>query len=249
MENRWKDQMNAVNNTLTKNKGTTINKSMYIDMSSKTGKVLSGQLKTFFPVGAQIQDNGTARIIMNQAEGLASITMGVKDGKVYEPSTVQVKISDLPSSILNSVQQESKTTLYSANNPYAVKYSDETEIPDNKEDWAKKVALMPEQQRTEAFNNPPLTKDEIVKNLTTVYGNEIVQKNRAQIQEIIDKPISINTVPENGQWTLVANQNGVNILRIPTGQENYNPRLMEKYSNELVTATILENIKRTISRY
>lgn len=248
MEQRWKGQTDAVRQKLLADKTTTFNKSLNIDLGSKFGKTVSGSLKSYLHVGSEIQKDGVAKIIMDQKTGMANVTIAVKDGKTYKPTTVQVKIADLPQSITSSVKQEQTNMLYSASNPYAVRYESETEIPDNKQDWSKKVALMPESQRTELFNNPPMTKEDIITNLSTVYGKEIVQQNSKEISQLIDKPISISMVPEGGQWTLVANQEGANIMRRPTGKDSYDPQLMEKYSTELVTNIILENIKQTISR-
>lgn len=247
MEERWKLQTDGVRQKLLADKATTFNKAVNIDLSSKFGKTVISDIKSYLPVSAEIQKDGIAKITIDQASGMANVTVGVKDGKSYEPTTVQVKMTDLPTPVLSNIRKEASTNLYSATNPYAVKYSEETEIPDSRQDFARKVALMPEEQRTNAFNNPPLTKEDIVANLTAVYGKEIVQQNSQEIKQILDKPISINMVPENGQWTLVANQDGANILRKPTTLDNYDPRLIEKYSSELVTNVILENIKKTLS--
>jgi hypothetical protein len=238
-------QMEAIDNKL--NQYTkTFNKAVNVDLGSKSGKLLAGEFKALLPVGSQIQDDGNVQIVLNQASGMARVTVPVKDGKEYTGVPVEVSIANLPKAVLQNIKLDDQNKLYSASNPYGVKFQNQTEIPRTREEWAEKVELMPYEERTAAFNNPPATQQDIVNKLTTAYGSEIVEKNRTAINQIIDSPIEVSTEAKNGQWTLIAKQNGKPIYMQDTGQETYTPKLMEVHSNAIVTEAIMQRINQVL---
>lgn len=242
---RAKQQMAGVDSKLN-NYTKTFTKALNVDLASKSGKSLSGAFRAFLPTGAELQKDGNVQIITNQTTGMATITAPVKDGKTYEPMTVQVPMSNLPQALLQNIKVEDGNTLYSATNPYSVKFQNRTEIPTNREEWASKVEFMPYDQRTAAFNNPPDTQQDIVNRLTTAYGSDIVEKNLDKINKILDAPIDISTEAKNGQWTLIAKQNGKPILMQDTGQQTYTPKLMEMHSNAIVSKAIMQKIREVL---
>lgn len=246
LKTRIKEQLNAADKKVN-NPTQTISKAMNIDMGSKGGKAMAGSFKAMLPVGSQIQEDGNVQIMVNPKTGLASVTVPVKDGKTYEPMTVQVPMTNLPQNLLNNIKTEEANNLYSASNPYSIKYEEKTEIPRDRSEWAAKINLMPANERTEAFNNPPVTQKDIIERVTAAYGSEIVEKNLSQINKIIDSPVDILTESKNGQWTLVAKQNGNPIYMEDTQKAVYNPSLMEKYSKDIVTEAVIEQIKNVLT--
>lgn len=239
------EQMKGIDNKLN-NYTKTFNKAVNVDLGSKLGKSLAGNFKALLPVGSEIQDDGNVQIIVDQVTGMARVTMPVKDGKTYEPVSVDIGVASLPSSILQSIKFDNQNTLYSATNPYSVKYQDTTEIPRNRQEWASKVELLPYEERTTAFRNPPTTQQDWINNLTTAYGSEIVDKNKTEINKILDAPIDITTERKNGQWTLIAKQNGDPIYMLDTQQESYTPKLMETYTNSIITEAITQRIQELL---
>ena len=102
---------------------------------------------------------------------------------------------------------------------------------------------MPVSQRTEAVNNPPKTQEDIVKEMEFTFGKEIVNQHKAEIKDIIDRPVNFQMVAENGQWTVVGKQGEEVIMRKPTNQEYIDPNLTDKFLDKLATEQIIENIK------
>lgn len=238
-------QMEAIDNKLN-NYTKTFNKAVNIDLGSKTGKLLAGEFKALVPVGSEVQKDGNVQVILDQTTGMARVTIPVKDGKEYAPITVDVGIANLPKTILQGVKLDDQNSLYSATNPYSVKFQNKVELPANREEWASKVKFLPYEERTQAFNNPPDTQQDIINRLTTAYGSEIVDKNRTEINKILDTPVEVSTQSKNGQWTLIAKQNGEPIYMRDTGEQTYTPKLMEIHSNAIMTESIMRRIQEVL---
>ena len=243
---RMNTQLRAADKKVFDNKMTTFNKTLNIDMGSDYGKSIRGSIMAQLPVGTQLQENSNLQVNIDQQTGLASITAAVKDGKEYVPTNVQVKITDLPQSLLQRVDLNEKNTLYSASNPYSVKYSMETEIPRTVSDWSQNIDILPYEERTQAFQNPPTTQEDIIKKLDASFGKQVVDQNMDRIQKIMQNPVQVSLVPEQGQWTVVAKQNDDTLLRQATGMQSYDPKLIENYSNKIVTDAIEQRIKQTL---
>ena len=238
----------AVSKKANKAKGQQFNTSINIGEGTKAGKATIEQIKTLYPVETQFSPTATANVVVDQEKGVANITMGVKSGKEYVPQTIEVPLASMPSSILSSIKQEPSTRLYSATNPYAVDYKRDVEIPDNQDDYQKQVSLMRADKREKALANPVITKADILNNLYNSFGNEIVNQNAEKIKQILDSPVNISTIPENGQWTTVVTHNGNQILNKKSGQEDYQPDLIDKHASKLATDLIIQKIQNVLNK-
>lgn len=243
---RWEEQLKQGKNALAKNATTTFNKAFNIDMGSKAGEAMRGTFMALMPVGTDLQKDSNVQITLDKETGIANITAAVKQGKEYVPTTFQAKIQDLPQGLLSKIDLSTTNDLYSASNNYSVNYSRQTELPRTISEWASSIESLPENERTSAFNNPPVTQQDMIQRLDASLGKEIVDKNIQEIQKILDSPVSISNIRENGQWTVVAKQGSDILLRQPTGQETYNPDLMESASNKIIVEAITERIKQTL---
>ena len=243
---RWEGQLREGKNALAKNATTTFNKAFNIDMGSKAGEAMRGTFMALMPVGTDLQKDSNVQITLDKETGIANITAAVKQGKEYVPTTFQAKIQDLPQGLLSKIDLSTTNELYSAKNNYSVNYSRQTELPRTISEWTSSIESLPENERTSAFNNPPVTQQDMIQRLDASLGKEIVDKNIQEIQKIIDSPVSISNIRENGQWTVVAKQGSDILLRQPTGQETYNPDLMESASNKIIVEAITERIKQTL---
>lgn len=222
---------------------TTFLNNVNVDLSSKLGTEILSNIKANLPIGTEIQKDGNAQFKIDTSTGMVTITAPVKQGKEILPMDVQIPIANLPQQIADRVNLNQKEYLYSASNPNSVGYAGFTEIPTSRAEWYSQIEKMPIDQRTEAVNNPPKTQQDILKELEFTFGKEIVSKNRVEIQNILDRPVNFEMVPEQGQWTIVGKQGNEVIMRRPTTQEYIDPDLTDKLINKLGTEQILENVK------
>lgn len=214
-----------------------------VDLSSDIGKQIISNIKANLPIGAEIQKDGNVQFQINPTTGTATVTTPVKNGKEIEPMQIEIPIQNLPPQVLNKVNLNKQTYLYSANNPSSIGYSGYSEIPTSQKDWRSQIELMPITERTNAENNPPKTQEDIVRELEMTFGKELVNQNKAEIKDIIDRPVNFQMVSEGGQWTVVGKQGNEVIMRKPTGQEYIDPNLIDKHINKLGTEKIIENVK------
>ena len=241
---RIKGTLKSAKEEATKIKGkTTFLNNVNVDLSSETGKQIIGNIKANLPVGAEIQKDGNVQFKIDSSTGTATIIAPVKQGKEVAPVEIQIPVENLPSQILQKVELNKKQYLYSANNPNSVGYEGFAEIPTSRKEWLSQVETMPVSQRTEAVNNPPKTQEDIVKEMEFTFGKEIVNQHKAEIKDIIDRPVNFQMVAENGQWTVVGKQGEEVIMRKPTNQEYIDPNLTDKFLDKLATEQIIENIK------
>ena len=241
---RIKGTLKSAKEEATKIKGkTTFLNNVNVDLSSEIGKQIIGNIKANLPVGAEIQKDGNVQFKIDSSTGTATIIAPVKQGKEVAPVEIQIPVENLPSQILQKVELNKKQYLYSANNPNSVGYEGFAEIPTSRKEWLSQVETMPVSQRTEAVNNPPKTQEDIVKEMEFTFGKEIVNQHKAEIKDIIDRPVNFQMVAENGQWTVVGKQGEEVIMRKPTNQEYIDPNLTDKFLDKLATEQIIENIK------
>lgn len=241
---RIKGTLKSAKGEATKIKGkTTFLNNVNVDLSSEIGKQIIGNIKANLPVGAEIQKDGNVQFKIDSSTGTATIIAPVKQGKEVAPVEIQIPVQNLPSQILQKVELNKKQYLYSANNPNSVGYEGFAEIPTSRKEWLSQVETMPVSQRTEAVNNPPKTQEDIVKEMEFTFGKEIVNQHKAEIKDIIDRPVNFQMVAENGQWTVVGKQGEEVIMRKPTNQEYIDPNLTDKFLDKLATEQIIENIK------
>lgn len=241
---RIKGTLKSAKEEATKIKGkTTFLNNVNVDLSSEIGKQIIGNIKANLPVGAEIQKDGNVQFKIDSSTGTATIIAPVKQGKEVAPVEIQIPVQNLPSQILQKVELNKKQYLYSANNPNSVGYEGFAEIPTSRKEWLSQVETMPVSQRTEAVNNPPKTQEDIVKEMEFTFGKEIVNQHKAEIKDIIDRPVNFQMVAENGQWTVVGKQGEEVIMRKPTNQEYIDPNLTDKFLDKLATEQIIENIK------
>ena len=222
---------------------TTFLNNVNVDLSSKVGKEIISNIKANLPIGTELQKDGNAQFKIDTSTGMVTVTAPVKQGKEILPMDVQIPIANLPKQIVDRVNLNQKEYLYSANNPNSVGYSGFTEVPTSRAEWYSQIEKMPIEQRTEAVNNPPKTQQDILKELEFTFGKDLVEKNKAEIKNIIDRPVNFEMVPEKGQWTIVGKQGNEVIMRRPTTQEYIDPDLTDKLINRLGTEQILENVK------
>lgn len=241
---RIKGTLKSAKEEATKIKGkTTFLNNVNVDLSSEIGKQIIGNIKANLPVGAEIQKDGNVQFKIDSSTGTATIIAPVKQGKEVAPVEIQIPVQNLPSQILQKVELNKKQYLYSANNPNSVGYEGFAEIPTSRKEWLSQVETMPVSQRTEAVNNPSKTQEDIVKEMEFTFGKEIVNQHKAEIKDIIDRPVNFQMVAENGQWTVVGKQGEEVIMRKPTNQEYIDPNLTDKFLDKLATEQIIENIK------
>ena len=214
-----------------------------VDLSSKTGKEIISNIKANLPVGTKIQEDGNAQFKIDVTKGTATVIAPVKQGDEIVPVEVQMPFENLPSQILQKIDLNKKQYLYSANNPNSVGYENFVEIPKSRKEWLSQIETMPISQRTEAVNNPPKTQEDIVKEMENTFGKELVNQHKAEIKNIIDRPIDFQMISEGGQWTVVGKQGNETIMRRPTNQEYIDPNLTNKFLDKLATEQIIENIK------
>ena len=127
------------------------------------------------------------KIVVNKQNGTAKIIASIKDGSDYKVETFNdIKIEDLPQQVINSVDLNDKSSIYSATNPNAVKYNKQISIVDNKESFLESIDYLPEKERYAAYKNPPVTQEDIYKNFKEVYGEEIINKYSEEIKNILN---------------------------------------------------------------
>ena len=242
-----KGQLNDITEKLRNNLTSSFNNVINIDTGAEAMQGVLSNLKAHLPVNAEIQKGSNARIVVDNRTGMANVTVSVKDGKSYEPVTIGVKLSEMPSQLMNVIDTREKQQLYSATNPYAVSYSNENAgLLKNQSEYNKSIeGLLPE-KRLEAYANRPMTQEDVVKKLETAYGKETIEKNKEDIKKIIESPLSVKMVSEGGQWTAKVYNNDELISATPTGKSEYDPALMDKYTNEIALDAILQNIKNVI---
>ena len=214
-----------------------------VDLSDKLGKSILGNIKANLPVGSEIQSDGNVQYTIDPSTGQATMIVPVKQDKEIVPMQIEIPISAVPSQILNKVNLSQKNELYSAQNPNALGYKGYAEIPTSRAEWNSKVDLMPIQERTQAVNNPPKTQEDIIKDMSFLFGKELVIQNQKEIQEILSTPVNFEMVPEEGQWTMVGKQGNSTIMRKHTGEQYMDPDLTDKLINKLGTEKIIENVK------
>ena len=244
---RWNTQLSSSRESLMKSATLDINRAFNIDMGSKAGQAMRGNIMALLPVGSDLQKDSNLQVTIDKKTGMANITAAIKQDKEYVPTTFQAKLTDLPPMLLNQIDFSERNEIYSASNPYAVNYSKTTEIPRTIDEWSEKLNSLPFSERTQAFKNPPKTQEDILRTLDSAYGKEIVDKNIANIEKIIDAPYKIQNIRENGQWTVeVSKPDNTPIYRQETGLEVYEPNLMEKASNKILTEAIETRLKELL---
>lgn len=241
---KWSTTFRNADNKAYELEKTRIGKNFNIDLGSKYGKSVQGEILASLPIGTELQKDSNVQVSLNPDTGVAEISASIKSGKEYIPVKLPVRIQDLPSSLLNRVNLEEKQSMYAASNPYALKYTSEIDLPANRQEWARNVDLLPVDERSNAFNNPPVTQEDMISKLKMAYGTEIVEKNLTEISKIMNEPIQVSTVSENGQWTVVAKQAGVPVFMEPMRRDTYDPDLIEKASNKIATDAIEQRIKQ-----
>lgn len=244
---RWGDQLNTAKTTLAKNQTTTFDKAFNIDMASKDGQAMRGTFMALMPVGTDLQKDSNVQVTLDKETGMANITAAVKQGKEYAPVTFQSKIEELPKGLLSQLDLSEKNNLYSASNKYSINYQNQTELPRTIDEWREKIESLPFNEREEALKNPPKTQQSMLRDLDLNYGSEIVDKNMEKIQKIMDAPYKIENLIDNGQWSVKVSQNGIPIMQQRTNHDYYEPDLMDKASNKILTEVITNRIKETLS--
>lgn len=250
------ETMNRVKATLKKadglakiiNANNTYLNAINIDMASTTGKEIMANLKASMPVGTQIQKDGNAIYKVDIANGIANVTIPVKEGKEYVGKTMTIPLNEVPRAILGKIDTNQQNPMFSAKNPYSLGYKNFTEIPANKQEYYKQVDDLPFNQRMEVLNNPnpPKTQDAIVKDMETMFGKELVTQNKNEIQKMLNSPMQFEMVSQDGQWTIVGKQNGQTVMMRKTGEEYINPNLTDKLIDKLGTSQIIENVKQLL---
>ena len=200
-------------------------------------------IQALLPIGTQIQGNSNMQVIVDQRTGLATINASVKDGKEYETQSFQVKMDELPPQILSSIKIESDNKVYSANNPYAIKYNNSIELDTNREEYLKKIDYMSERERYEAMQNPPVNKTDIINKYTSIFGEEKMKEHQVEINKIIHTPINVSTEAMNGRWNIVLRQNDIREFMSEPQEETYDRNLMNQISQKMVTDLIEKKIK------
>lgn len=244
IKNHIKNSNEAVNNPT-----QTFVSTITVDNKSKFGADALPQLKSFFPVGTQFQADGISTINVDPTSGTATVTMSVKNGKTYEPMTIQgVSTKDLPSNIQNRWELQQSESLYSASNKFAPAYQSRYEIPDTLDDYYAKVEMMPLEWREQARANPPMTKAGIANQVVAAYPN-LTKEHKEEIIKIISTPVDVYTERSTVNpeiWNIVAGQNGGFYSK--PGDKTYDPKLISQYKSQFATEAILEKIKNVIQK-
>lgn len=245
MRKRFDTHMDAVTTKLS-DYTYQLNKTVNMSLTTDVGKKMIPSLQAMLPVGSNIEKDSNVQMVINQKTGIADVTLSLKDGKTYTPTTIPVDIKNLPPAILNSVNLQDQNRTYAATNPYATPYRKSIELENNIGDYMERIDYMPEKDRYNAMKNPPLTKEDIFNKFKTTYGEELVEKNKEKINEILNRPIEISTEALNGKWSVIARQNGKLIDMSPGTEEVYNKDLMNQQSEALATQIILESITKVM---
>lgn len=244
---RIKTNMSAMDEKIASNATTVFNKSANFNTGTDFGKAVQPALLAQLPIGTEIQKDSNIKVSIDRETGIANIIASVKNGKEYEATPFQIKASDLPQSVLSQISTAEQNSVYSASNPYSVKYNTETELPDSREEWSKGIEMLPASQRTEAYRNPPTTKDDILNKLDMAWTKDLVDQNMAEIKKIMDTPVQVSLIPDQGQWTTVVKQGDIELMRQPTSYETYNPDLTEKALSGITTSAIEERLNNLLS--
>ena len=247
MRKRFDTHMDAVTSKLS-DYTYQLNKTVNMSLTTDVGKKMIPSLQALLPVGSNIEKDSNVQMVINQKTGMADITLSLKNGKEYEPTTIPVNVANLPPAVLNSVKLQDQNRTYAATNPYATPYRKSIELENNSKDYMEKIDYMPERDRYNAMQNPPLTKEDMFNKFKTTYGEEIVEKNKKEINDILNNPIDISTEALNGKWSVVARQNGVPIYMSPGTDEIYNKDLMNQQSEALATQLITEAITKVMRK-
>lgn len=245
MRKRFDTHMDAVTTKLS-DYTYQLNKTVNMSLTTDVGKKMIPSLQSLLPVGANIEKDSNVQIVINQKTGVADLTLSLKNGKEYEPTTIPVNVANLPPAVLNSVNLQDQNRTYAATNPYATPYRKSIELENNIGDYMERIDYMPEKDRYNAMKNPPLTKEDMFNKFKTTYGEELVEKNKEKINEILNRPIEISTEALNGKWSVIARQNGKLIDMSPGTEEVYNKDLMNQQSEALATQIILESITKVM---
>lgn len=247
MRKRFDTHMDAVTSKLS-DYTYQLNKTVNMSLTTDVGKKMIPSLQALLPVGSNIEKDSNVQMVINQKTGMADITLSLKNGKEYEPTTIPVNVANLPPAVLNSVKLQDQNRTYAATNPYATPYRKSIELENNSKDYMERIDYMPERDRYNAMQNPPLTKEDMFNKFKTTYGEEIVEKNKKEINDILNNPIDISTEALNGKWSVVARQNGVPIYMSPGTDEIYNKDLMNQQSEALATQLITEAITKVMRK-
>lgn len=244
VQNRIDGVLNLVKNEAVNIKGRTeFYNNINVDLTSPIGKQIISNLKANLPIGSEIQKEGNVQFRLDSSTGMATVIAPLKNGKEINPVELQIPLQNVPSQILERVNLNKREYAYSANNPNSIGYENFTEIPSTKKEWLSQVNMMPINERTTAVNNPPKTQEDITKEMEFTFGKDIVNKYKAEIKDITNRPIDFNLISENGQWTIVGKQGNEVIMMKPTNQEYIDPKIMDKYLDKLGTEQIIENVK------
>ena len=244
---RVKNKMVSIDNKLSDYTYTTP-KSLNIYLGDDKYKKMIPEIMASLPMGTELQKDSNLKIVVNKQNGTAKIIASIKDGSDYKVETFNdIKIEDLPQQVINSVDLNDKSSIYSATNPNAVKYNKQISIVDNKESFLESIDYLPEKERYEAYKNPPVTQEDIYKKFKEVYGEEIINKYSEEIKNILNSPINIGTEVINDKWSIVARQNNQLIYMSEPKDDVYSRNTLDVMSENLATDLIQKRIKEVIN--
>lgn len=244
---RINSKLSALKNQMVNLEGTVLNRTFNLNTGDKKQESMVNHIKSQLPVGTEFQSNGVMNITNIDAKSnSATVIASVKNGKVYEPTQFQIRLDQLPPSLLSNIQLEERNKVYSATNPYAVGYSAKVDIPADMNEFSESLGRMPIEKAMSVDKGSVITQSHIIQQLTNSVPQEILQKNEEKIKDILNSTYDVDLIPVQGQWVAKVTKNGEHFTNIPTGQSDYDPKLMEQNVNKIVTEAVTQRVKSVI---
>ena len=242
-------KLNNVKNSIINNSpylSTPQPKSLIIDNGNKSMESFLPILKNMIPANAELVKDGVTKLDINK-EGGYNLTIPVKIGKEVQNITVQASAEDIPSGLTNLITVSSNP-VYNAKNKFAQSTTVDVEIPETITEFKENEIPYPSaDRRTYLANYNPPTKKDLYEYVNTMFDNSIVQKNKSEIEKIINENLKISVVNEQGQWTLVGNNGRSDVYRKPTYQEDYSPENLYDSKYEQAYKIKIEQINNILN--
>ena len=224
-----------------------LTRAVTIDLKSpdKDAKALISNIKAKVPPNIHVQMDGQMTLSdFDVNTNMATVTFTSKEDGKRVSVPMMLPINELPQAIRSKLVMGDVST-YSAKNQFAQTFHLKSDLPRDIYEVNQRIQQLPINQRyginPEAFHNQTT----VVKEILNMYGQspELITANADIIKDILDADYQIKMIPQQGQWTLQLYKGNDLVIEKPTGQENYDPNLIQQTSNSIIRDGILYQIK------
>lgn len=242
-------QLRAVQERVKRDAKIKIANNLNIDIDNKATKNLVEQIKMALPHDVMFNDNGHITISgYDKESGMVTVTAPVKNGKDTVAQHFPVPVVSLPSSLQSSIiDNDNRTSPYSAENPYSIGYSRKFSLP---ETVSQAQALKEGMSIQEIMSTPTVpTQKQIVVQALTGATPDIVKEHAKEIEEIVKANYEFKLEPHQGKWVGVVTKDGKHFYAEPTNIANYDPGQVRNLADKIIPAAIIQNIKLLTGNY